>query len=478
MHFGVTVGEAKATKTATGCRPDALFGVWAIDPGVLESLVRAAEGVDLVQARELAAQAPEVQPYRMLAGGVAAMEIRGPMSKYTHSLQSVLGGVSSLRTRDALRQATRDKAVKAIMVTVDSPGGTVTGTGDLAEAIAAAAKVKPVHARVEDQCASAALHAVSGATRISANASAWLGSIGSFAVLRDTSAQAEAQGIKYRVISSGGVKGANVDGVPISAEVAAETQRIVDTVTEQFVSAISRGRGIPMKRARELADGRVHAAKDAQALGLIDAVETDEQALKALMREVVQMTKTDDSAAALALAEEQEARANTLAQENTKLKAELATLKASSVAPPADPLASLTLEQKALFETERQARVAAEAQASALEAKQRTERFVAEAKQLGLPNEAADVLAAVEQKVGVDAFAKLRGHIAGLSAQVKTGKLFEELGSSGAAGGAQTIEDLARASVKAGKHKTMAEAIVAIAEQNPDLYAQHAGKRG
>jgi ClpP class serine protease len=65
-------------------------------------------------------------------------------------------------TRDAVRQATRDPEVKGIYVRVDSPGGTVAGTGDLAEAIAAAAKVKPTHARVEDKAASAALHAIAG----------------------------------------------------------------------------------------------------------------------------------------------------------------------------------------------------------------------------------------------------------------------------------------------------------------------------
>ena len=472
----MAVGEAK--KTATGCRPDALFGVWSIDPTVLEGLVRAAEGVDLVQARDLAAQTPEPAPYRMLPGGVAAIDIRGAMSKYPTSVQSILGGTSSLLTRDAVRQATRDKAVKAILLNVDSPGGTVAGTGDLAEAVAAAAKVKPVHARVEDLGASAALHAISGATRISANASAWVGSIGSFAVLRDTSAQAAAQGVKYQVVSSGGVKGAAVEGLPISEEALAEKQRIVDTVTEQFVSAISRGRGIPITRARELADGRVHAAKDAKALGLIDAVETDDQALKALMREVVQMTKTDDSAAALALAEEQEDRANTLAQENTSLKAELAKLKASSVAPPTDPLASLTPEQKSLFEAEGKRRADAEARANALELKARADRFGAEAKQLGLPTEAAEVLATVEQKVGPEAFAKLRGHIAGLRAQVKEGVLFGEFGTSRPSDSAESIEEQAVAAVKAGTYKTVADAIAAIAQKNPDLYAKHAGKRG
>lgn len=450
-------------KDANGCRPDALFGLWLIDPSILEGLVSAAEGVDLVQSRSLAAAAEPEPAYRLMPGGIAEIQILGPMTKYPTSVQAIIGGTSTLQKRDAVRQAGRDRSVKGIYLKVDSPGGTAAGIGDLSEAISEAAKKKPVHVRIEDKAASAALYAISGATRISANASGWVGSIGTFAVLRDTSAAAEAMGHKYRVVSSGGVKGAIADGVPLSEDAVAEMQRIVDTMTEQFVSAVAKGRGLPISRVRELADGRMHTAKDAQALGLIDAVETDEAAVRALVKE---LTMTEDTTAALALAEEQQAKAEALAKENAQLKSELEALRLK--ADPPDPLAALSPEQQALFASQA-------AELAALKKEQRDARFAAEAKALNLPNESAQVLDTIEAKLGAESYASVQAVLGQLRAQIDTTKLFGEIGSS--APGSDSAEDqilaTAKADLAAGKHKTLAEAVSAVAERSPELYARH-----
>lgn len=380
---------------ATGCRPDQLFGVWAIEPARLEGLVEAVRSIDLNAARAAAADGPsDGSGYELLVGGIALISLAGPLTKYTTSFQSVLGGSSTLLARNAVRQASRDPQVRGIMLKIDSPGGTVAGTGDLADAVRAANSRKPVHAYIEDQAGSAAFYIASAAGRVSANPTGWVGGIGCFARLEDTSGAAAAAGVKVHIVSSGGVKGGGAAGAPITEEALAEAQRVIDEMAGQFVAAVAKGRGIPIGRVRELADGRMHVAAQAQGLGLIDAVGSWDDALKALRSKMSE----DNAAAALALAEEQEARAvraeQELAQvrsERDGMRSELSGLRARVEVlerpAPADPLEALaataTPEQQVALAALRREATEREAEAARLRAEQQTAAFRARAEALG-----------------------------------------------------------------------------------------------
>lgn len=116
-----------------------------------------------------------------LVDGVALTELSGKLMKHVGSG----GGTSTVMMRQTFRAMLRDDRVKAVLVRIDSPGGTVAGAFDLARDVAALSAAKPVHAYIEDLGASAAYLQAAQMTAISANANAEVGSIGTVGVVYD-----------------------------------------------------------------------------------------------------------------------------------------------------------------------------------------------------------------------------------------------------------------------------------------------------
>jgi protease-4 len=200
---------------------------------------------------------------------------------------SMGGGTSTVQARRDIRAAASDPDIGAILLRIDSPGGTAAGTKELADEIAAAKAKKPVWAYVEDMAASAAYWAASQASRIIANETALIGSIGTYGVVQDTSGMAAMEGVKVHVIRAGAFKGAGTPGTEITAEHLTEMQRTVDGLNEYFLAGVTAGRSmLTAARVRELADGRAYLAAEAKTLGLIDAIGSFDQALSELQSQV------------------------------------------------------------------------------------------------------------------------------------------------------------------------------------------------
>jgi len=260
---------------------DQYFGVWAMEESRFRALYEHVNTVDLAahmraaKDDKLYGDGPELTQWQ----NVAIIDIAGSIMKYRSSM---LGGTSSIEARRILRQVTRADEIGAIMLRIDSPGGTVSGTPDLAQDVAKAAQVKPTHAYIEDMGASAAYWIASQATKVYANSAALVGSVGVFTVLEDFSEQAADMGVKVHVLRTGAFKGRTVPGIEIGGDYLAEAQRVIDTIGDEFVSAVANGRGISTEKARELADGRVHIASEAAKLGFIDGVKSFDEALQEL----------------------------------------------------------------------------------------------------------------------------------------------------------------------------------------------------
>ena len=217
--------------------------------------------------------------------GVASLDVAGTLMKHTSSMSD---GTSTVLMRRAIRQAASNPAVKAIVLRIDSPGGTVAGTRELAEEIAAAAAKKPVHANIEDLGASAAYWVASQATKIWANATALVGSIGTYGVLYDASEMARREGLKVHVVRAGAFKGMGTLGTEITEEQLADYQRVVNELNAFFVAAVAKGRGMDEAAVASIADGRVHVGEKAREIGLIDGVRQYDD----LLRELAGVTNT------------------------------------------------------------------------------------------------------------------------------------------------------------------------------------------
>jgi signal peptide peptidase SppA len=237
--------------------------------------------------------------------GVAVISIAGQITKGDSSF----GGASSVRTRNAVRKAVADDRVSSILLQIDSPGGTVAGTGDLAGDVAAANKRKPVYTYYEDLGASAALWIGLQARRVFANPTALIGSIGTVAVVEDSSGAMEKAGIKVHVISTGPYKGAFTDGAPVTDDQLADLQREVESLNEHFLAGVSAGRKMPLEQVRKLATGQCWIAAEAKTLGLIDEVASFDATMQAITKEVTRMNAEQFSAYAAENPESAEVKA-------------------------------------------------------------------------------------------------------------------------------------------------------------------------
>lgn len=236
--------------------------IWAILPERLEQLI--ADGA--FTSNRAVADARGRSGYDV-DRGIALIGVDGVITK-----NGSWCGSSANDVRAALVAAVSDPEVAAIVLLIDSPGGELRGIEELADAVAAADKLKPTYSYAEDQATSAAYYFASQARKIAANRPAALGSIGVYRVLVDSSASAEQAGIKVHVVKSGERKGDGVPGTAIADEALAEAQKMVDAAHDRFVRAVASGRGLSLAKTRELADGRVYLATEAKTLGLIDDV--------------------------------------------------------------------------------------------------------------------------------------------------------------------------------------------------------------
>jgi signal peptide peptidase SppA len=221
-----------------------------------------------------------------LAGNVAVIDMVGPMMKG----DSKYGGVNTVLTRQIVRTAVSDDLASSILLVIDSPGGSVAGTAELATEVKNANEKKPVHAHIDDLGASAAFWVASQARRVSANATAQVGSIGTVAVVEDTSKMYEAAGVKVHVISTGEFKGAFADGTPVTEAQIQYLQDLVNEINKHFLNAVADGRKMSLTDVKKAADGRVFMAKESKELGLIDVIQSlDDTAMQ--MSEKYQLPK-------------------------------------------------------------------------------------------------------------------------------------------------------------------------------------------
>lgn len=201
--------------------------------------------------------------------GVAVVEVHGPLMHHRAWFWDSYEAITN-RVASAL-----EGGPKAIVLSIDSPGGLVSGCFETARqlrAMCAAAGV-PLYAYVDGSATSAAYALATAAGHIAAPPSAQIGSIGVLRPLVDASRQAEMFGLKYTLVASGARKTDGAPEVPTSDEAIAEAQRHVNDLAEMFFALVAEHRGVSADEVRALEAGIVHGA-EAQRRGLIDEVTT------------------------------------------------------------------------------------------------------------------------------------------------------------------------------------------------------------
>ncbi len=186
---------------------------------------------------------------------------------------SVTGVMGEDRKLDeAVARLAKDDSVKALIVSVDSPGGSVSGGEALHDAIVKVAAVKPVVAVMGGTAASAGYMISVPAARIFAREATLTGSIGVILETGDISGLLSTLGIAAYPIVSGPLKDQPSYVKPLSPEGHEVLQGLVMDLYDQFVLMVANGRHMDPARVRELADGRAYTGRQALKLGLVDAI--------------------------------------------------------------------------------------------------------------------------------------------------------------------------------------------------------------
>jgi signal peptide peptidase SppA len=224
-------------------------------------------------------QSEAPQSIMSVADGVATINITGPLLPTTDEFDRVMLGATSLdEVRSTVESAAADPAVTSIVLNIDSPGGTVRGTPEAADAIYEASKVKPVRAHTSGTMASAAYWLGSQATSVSMTRSASVGSIGVMVPHIDQSKRAEMLGVKVELFTTGKFKAAGFPGTSLTESQRELIQERIDQVFGEFKSAVTRqGRKIPA----EAMQGQSFYGPQAESLGLATVVRNASQASKA-----------------------------------------------------------------------------------------------------------------------------------------------------------------------------------------------------
>jgi len=261
-------------------------GLWSMSPQHFSGLWSMAQRIDLAAHVE-EGPPPLKSVLEKIPGpgdkSIAVVKMTGLLMKS----QSSMGGTSTIQLRREIRAAAADPEVAGILLAVDSPGGTVAGTDDLATDVKAARRAKPVWAHIDDLGASAAYWAISAANRIVANSpTALVGSIGTIQVVRDFSAAAEREGIRTLVFATGSLKGLGTPGTKVTDEQAEHLQSLVDAVQLNFDSAVQKGRSLGVKELAAVRHGGVMTATEAMDKRLVDAVQPLSKTLSEFSREL------------------------------------------------------------------------------------------------------------------------------------------------------------------------------------------------
>jgi signal peptide peptidase SppA len=212
-----------------------------------------------------------------IVDGVAVVNVGGVIGRRFSSFLNSSGVTSIDVLGGVIRNAVDDVMVDAIVLDVDSPGGTVTGVPEAAEIVERAATEKPVIAYASGMMASAAYWISAGADAIFASPSADVGSIGVYTVYTDVSRMYEDAGIDVELFKQGKFKAAGVPGIPLTDEQKELIQDGVNNIAEWFKGYVAESRpGV----ALEAMEGQTYLGKDALEVGLIDGTSTLDEAIE------------------------------------------------------------------------------------------------------------------------------------------------------------------------------------------------------
>ncbi|MGY4259747.1 signal peptide peptidase SppA [Bradyrhizobium sp. USDA 4516] len=254
----------------------------SIDALVALEVSALADCLARAEQRQAAAAAVAAQASSS-AGKIALVSVAGGLTPRGSWFGSSLSSIAAQVTR-----AADDQDVAGIILDVDSPGGTVAGTVEAANAVAAAAAKKPVVAIANTLMGSAAYWLGSQGTELVMAPSADVGSIGAMIMHQDISGWLDQVGLKMTIVRSeqSPLKNEAHPFAPLSDDAKAYLQGRANEAGADFIKAVASGRRVTQTKVREeFGQGRMVGAREAVARGMADRIATLDQVISGMLQQ-------------------------------------------------------------------------------------------------------------------------------------------------------------------------------------------------
>ncbi|MEE8402801.1 MAG: signal peptide peptidase SppA [Candidatus Hydrothermarchaeaceae archaeon] len=202
--------------------------------------------------------------------GVAVIPVYGTISASQGTGLLAEQGTTPQNFKDLLERAERDGSIKAVVVEINSPGGSVVASDEIAEAIKEFEK--PTVAWISEMGASGGYYVASACDYIVADRASIIGSIGVISIFPEYSRLLEKIGVNMTVIKGGEFKDFSTGFRPMTDEEKAMMGDVVDEIYDQFLTVVADNRNLSKSYVDSVAGGRIYTGKRAKELKLVDEV--------------------------------------------------------------------------------------------------------------------------------------------------------------------------------------------------------------
>ncbi len=216
---------------------------------------------------------------------IVVIRIVGPISREGAGFSILASGAASRAIVQLLDRAQRDDAVRAVILELDTPGGSVVASDEVHAKVGTLRRAgKHVVALMTQTAASGGYYIAAAAERIIADPTTITGSIGVIVALPNLEELSRKIGIRTVVFKSGAFKDLGNPNRPMTPQEAAIFQQLVDEAYARFVDIVAVGRKMDRAKVLRLADGRIYTGQQALQAGLVDAMGHFPEAVEAAMK--------------------------------------------------------------------------------------------------------------------------------------------------------------------------------------------------
>lgn len=225
----------------------------------------------------------EVKQVRAIKGKVGVIPIHGPIGQHATSELMKAEGTPTDFVSKAIDVMLGNSSIGAIVLHIDSPGGSVYGVQELSDKIYKSRGDKPIYAIADSEAASAAYWIGSAADMLVVTHGGVVGSVGVYVMHMDVGDAMKAEGVKVSVVQAGKYKTEFSPYGPLSDDAKSELQQRVNDTYDKFVSQLARNRATTKSYVDEnYGQGRIITAEKAVSRGMADRVMSFDQLISRL----------------------------------------------------------------------------------------------------------------------------------------------------------------------------------------------------